>query len=427
MRLPEFDVAVLGAGPAGATVAREMAATGARTVLLEREHLPRCKSCAGGMPVRIERMLPFSIQSVIEDSVAGIQVSHRGQARFDRLDAAPFAYMVMPDRFDKLLVDRAMEAGAELFDASPVLHIERESAGFSIRTAPGAIRSRLLVDRAMEAGAELFDASPVRHIERESAGFSIRTASGAIRSRLLVGADGANSVVAHFSGLGAGLPETCALESEIRALLPALARWRGLVNVDFGYRPSGYAWLFPKQRLLSVGLVRPRRFAPRRHQDLKRYLDHLGLGSAPIERIVGHKLLFRRAHERIAGERVLLVGDAAGLVDEFTEEGIYYYAIRSGEIAARILRHASDSNHGWIGAYNRAVDRELMPELRAARTIARLFYASLSRMPRAMLQISERVQYFWQAFFRVQRGDSGYDNELRRAPIVAPLARLRLR
>ena len=386
MRLPEFDVAVLGAGPAGATVAREMAATGARTVLLEREHLPRCKSCAGGMPVRIERMLPFSIQSVIEDSVAGIQVSHRGQARFDRLDAAPFAYMVMPDRFDKLLVDRAMEAGAELFDASPVLHIERESAGFSIRTAPGAIRSRLLV-----------------------------------------GADGANSVVAHFSGLGAGLPETCALESEIRALLPALARWRGLVNVDFGYRPSGYAWLFPKQRLLSVGLVRPRRFAPRRHQDLKRYLDHLGLGSAPIERIVGHKLLFRRAHERIAGERVLLVGDAAGLVDEFTEEGIYYYAIRSGEIAARILRHASDSNHGWIGAYNRAVDRELMPELRAARTIARLFYASLSRMPRAMLQISERVQYFWQAFFRVQRGDSGYDNELRRAPIVAPLARLRLR
>ncbi|HTE87102.1 MAG TPA: NAD(P)/FAD-dependent oxidoreductase [Dehalococcoidia bacterium] len=386
MRLPEFDVAVLGAGPAGATVAREMAATGARTVLLEREHLPRCKSCAGGMPVRIERMLPFSIQSVIEDSVAGIQVSHRGQARFDRLDAAPFAYMVMPDRFDKLLVDRAMEAGAELFDASPV-----------------------------------------RHIERESAGFSIRTASGAIRSRLLVGADGANSVVAHFSGLGAGLPETCALESEIRALLPALARWRGLVNVDFGYRPSGYAWLFPKQRLLSVGLVRPRRFAPRRHQDLKRYLDHLGLGSAPIERIVGHKLLFRRAHERIAGERVLLVGDAAGLVDEFTEEGIYYYAIRSGEIAARILRHASDSNHGWIGAYNRAVDRELMPELRAARTIARLFYASLSRMPRAMLQISERVQYFWQAFFRVQRGDSGYDNELRRAPIVAPLARLRLR
>ena len=136
-------------------------------------------------------------------------------------------------------------------------------------------------------------------------------------------------------------------------------------------------------------------------------------------------MLFRRAREAIAGTGVLLVGDAAGLVDEFTEEGIFY-AIRSGEIAARIVRRAIDNGHGWLGAYERAVDRELMPELRAARTIARLFYGSLASAPEAMLQISRRVRYLWRAFFRVQRGDSSYDEELRRARIISPLARLLL-
>lgn len=385
MRLREFEVAVVGAGPAGATVARELATSGIQTVLIERAQLPRYKSCAGGIPIRTARILPFPIDGVVEDTIAAIQVSHRGRGRFEKTDQTPFAAMVMRDRFDKLLVDHAIDAGAELVDACPV-----------------------------------------REIRRVDGGFQLQTAAGALRARLLVGADGANSIVARSTRLGAGLTEACALEAEIAAPTETLLRWRGRVNVDFGYQPSGYGWVFPKGRLLSVGLVRPLSLARRLHQELNQYLDSLDLAGAPVERIAGHKVLFRRAHEPIAGPGALLTGDAAGLVDEFTEEGIYY-AIRSGQIAARVLCRQLESRHSWLGAYERAVDRELMPELRAARTIGRLFYGVLSRMPQAMLQLSERVDYLWRAFFRVQHGESSYADELNRARVISPLARWLLR
>jgi geranylgeranyl reductase family protein len=385
MKPTDYDVAVVGAGPAGATAARHLAAAGVRTVLLERASLPRYKSCAGGIPVRTLHELPFPIGSVTEDVITGIRVSYRGRAQFDRLDGDPFAHMVMRDRFDQLLVDHAVAAGAQLMGGTAVR---------SVRPASG--------------------------------NYEIQTEGGLLRSRFVVGADGANSVVAKCTGLGSNLAQACALEAEIAAPSAVHARWRGLVNVDFGYRPAGYGWLFPKQRLVSVGLVLPPGLAARLRDYLAVYVQRLGLGSARVERMVGHKVLFRRANERIAGHGALLAGDAAGLADEFTEEGIFY-AVRSGALAALELRRALDGGQAWLGGYERLIDREIMPELRAARTIARLFYGCMSRLPALTLQVSERVQYLWNAFFRVQRGESTYVAELQRSGAIEPLAGLLLR
>jgi geranylgeranyl reductase family protein len=385
MKPADYDVAVVGAGPAGTTAARHLAAGGARTVLLERARLPRYKSCAGGIPVRTLHELPFPIDAVTEDIITGIRVSYHGRPQFDRLDGDPFARMVMRDRFDQLLAERAVDAGAELVD----------------------------------------DAA-VRSIEAAAGGYELQTERGPIRATFVVGADGANSVVARCTGLGSNLAQACALEAEVAAPLAVHARWRGLVNVDFGYRPAGYGWLFPKQRLVSVGLVLPRDFAGRLRDYLAVYLQRLGLGSANVERLVGHKVLFRRARERIAGEGALLAGDAAGLADEFTEEGIFY-AVHSGMLAARALLGALGGGYRSLSGYERSVDRDIMPELHAARTIARLFYGCMARVPALMLQVSDRIDYLWRAFFRVQRGESSYAAVLRRARVVDPVARLVLR
>ncbi len=374
----DFDVAVVGAGPAGATAARGLATAGARVALIERAWLPRYKSCAGGIPMRTAALLPDGLEAVVEDSVRGLNVSYHGHGRFTRWSKQPFAFMVMRDRFDNFLTERAAAAGAEVLAASPVGAVERCGGGFTL--AVGKQR---------------------------------------LRSRFVIGADGANSVVARGTGLGAGLAESVALEAEVCATRGDLERWRGTVNVDFGYRPWGYGWVFPKQERLSIGLVLPPGGGPELRPQLKTYLAHLGLAGAQIERVVGHKLLFRRGREPIAGGGVLLAGDAAGLADEFTEEGIYY-AVRSGGLAAKAVQRALHDGHEALGAYERAVDRLIMPELRAARRIATMFYLSLRRATRPMLWLSEHVRYFWNAFFRIQQGASSYDRELRRAFWLRP-------
>src|SRR5579885_742910 len=160
----EYDVAVVGAGLDSATAARELAVAGARVALVERARLPRYKSCAGGIPLRTAALLPPGLDAVVEDRVCGLNVSYFGESRFTRWAESPFALMVMRDRFDHFLAQQAARAGADLLTGCPVGAIERSADGCEL-----AIGSRRL------------------------------------RARFVIGADGANSVVARSSGLGAGL------------------------------------------------------------------------------------------------------------------------------------------------------------------------------------------------------------------------------
>jgi geranylgeranyl reductase family protein len=381
----DFDVVVVGGGPAGATAAHGLARRNLRVALIEQRRLPRYKSCAGGVPERTRRLLDFSIEPVIEDTVTGLDITYLGRYGFHRYAKAPIAHMVMRDRFDALLVDEARAAGAE--------------------TLIGA---------------------GVRAVTRDGDGFRVVAGESTLTATFVVGADGANSRVGRAVDLGGGMYENVALEAEVRAPAAALERWRGLINLDVGYRPWGYAWLFPKADRLSIGLVLPEGGGRRLRPDLTGYLDRLGLGDATVERLVGHKIPARRGREPIAAEGALLAGDAAGLTDEFTEEGIYY-AILSGQIAARHIARAQIAGRRWLGSYERAVDRTIMPELRAARTIARLFYSSLRASPWLTFRISRAVPYLWAALFRVLRGESNYDHELNRWPFLPAVAHTLLR
>ena len=202
--MPAFDAVVVGAGPAGSTAARELAAAGARVLVVERADWPRYKACGGGVPLRAERMLPFPIDSVVEDSVERIEVSARGSMTFARDAGGPFARMVMRERFDALLMEHAQRAGAELRTGTAVRGLELNG------------RAQVRAD-GFEAEAEV-----------------------------LICADGAHSPVGRMAGLGLELAECAAWEVEVRGRPERASVAEATALIDVGYDPWGYAWALPQ-------------------------------------------------------------------------------------------------------------------------------------------------------------------------------------
>lgn len=376
----QFDLIVVGAGPSGSTAAREAAAAGAKVLVLDRATFPRYKACGGGIPLRTERLLPFPIDSVVEDSVHLLDVAYRGKHRFVKDSHQPFAHMVMRERFDNLLLERARDAGAEFRPGSTIREASQSRDAVRVSTADGF------------------------------------TAEG----RFIVCADGAHSPVGKMLGLGADIPELPAWEIEVAAPPDVRQRFQSRSLIELGYKPWGYAWVFPKADVLSIGIVIPPQLGSNMKKLVQLYLRRLGLEGAPIEIARGHKIRLRAGTERLSSGRALLAGDAAGLADAFTEEGIFY-AIQSGRIAARnVLRGLSGS--GDLVRYDADIDAEIQVELDAAKSIAYMFYGMLKRAPRPWMFASAHTNFLWNAFFAVQRGESTYAREVARIPVLPRIA-----
>ena len=367
-----WDAVIVGAGPAGATAARRLAEAGASTLLLEKQSLPRYKACGGGVPARTLGLLDdLDIAPVSEGHVDTIDISRFGRHQFRKTSNRPLAWMVMRDRFDQFLTDLATESGATVRDATPVQSV---------------VSTRGI--------------------------YELETPSSIARARHILAADGATGPIARWLGIDSAPTRSAAYEVEVAAPRAALEHWHQAANVDIGYRPWGYGWVFPKQGKLSVGVVT----APKRGRSIRkqtdRYLSRLGLANAEVINVQGHPIRYRRSvEEPVARGRALLLGDAAGLADEFTAEGIAY-AVHSANLAAAAVLNANDP----ADAYNRSINREIQPELDAARTISRLYYWCITTWPWLALKTSQHINYLWRAFFRVMRGDSTYASELARLP-----------
>ena len=141
-----YDVAVIGAGPAGCSAALLLAHKGLSVVLLEKEVLPRYKTCGGGVLHRAFKLLPPGVEKVVERRFNSAQLNFLGtDLNFVVTRTEPIVHMTMRADLDCLLAREAGKAGAEIVESCPVRHVTVRERFVDISTDRGNFRARFII------------------------------------------------------------------------------------------------------------------------------------------------------------------------------------------------------------------------------------------------------------------------------------------
>ncbi len=355
----KVEVLIVGAGPAGATLAYELARRGVKVLLVEKAPFPRRKTCGGGLNLRTVRLLPFDLTPIIENVISGIYFSRRLDHPFARRYPEPFMVTVSREKFDQFLVREAEKAGAFFLDRNPFLSLVPQSDFLQVTTS-----------------------------------------SGSFSTKFLVGTDGANGAVAKKAEIPLLTSHILAVHSDVpSSLLPE--QEPDMIHVDWGSLKRGYAYLFPKNNLLSVS-AGGFGVASQKIKDYQRafWAVRWRKEDAPPFSAAGFFLPLRRRRTPIHRGRCLLLGDAAGLVDPFSGEGIFS-AVRSAQLAAPYLADFLKNGFSSLQPIQEEIDRALTPELECSRLFRELFWRWPSYVHRK-LNTGDR---WWNAMARILRGE----------------------
>jgi geranylgeranyl reductase family protein len=369
-----FDVVIVGGGPAGSLAAYALARQGASVVVLDRARFPRDKPCGGGLTQRALRLLPFAVDAVVEDRIGHVDFRLGYGSSFHRQAGQPLVFMTQRRRLDAFLLEQAVAVGAELRD--------------------GVKASR---------------------IEPEGSGVVVRTDAGDVRARLAIGADGANGISAGAVERPVRRTYCVAFEGNV-PYEAAGERHRGRMTLELGVVPGGYAWIFPKGDHVNVGVAGWDGEGAKLRRHLGRLLDAHGIRPDAVTGLRGHRLPMRAVDAPLSGNGVLLVGDAAGLVDPLSGDGIYE-AAASADAAATVAAHYLEGSAPTLDGYASEVLARLGPLCAASWEWKHAF----DRFPRLSFGIT-RLPFAWPVIQELLRGrlvDPSTSRGLSSLPVLA--------
>ena len=346
--MERFDVAIVGAGPAGCRAAWRLARAGARVAMLDGSH-PREKPCGGGVTGRALDMVRDAIECGPIDAVAirGAAFEH-GSARVQMTFDQPSPELVVASRarFDTALLAAAIEAGATLM-AQRVTDVARDGEEWRIATRGLAVRAGWVI------GADGPNSLVRRRLSRPFARADLSIATG-------------------FFVHGVSSPD---------------------IAIAFEDDPPGYLWSFPRRDHLAVGVC-----AQADHASsatlvpfASRWIARNVPAGSTLERYSWPIPSLRVATlqgEAPAGPRWMLLGDAGGMVDPITREGIFF-ALLSAEAAADSLIDGGDAAARYAARIHATIYDEL---IRAARLKARFFNPHFTTLLLRALEKSAAVR-----------------------------------
>ncbi|WP_240796158.1 geranylgeranyl reductase family protein [Streptomyces sp. RFCAC02] len=378
-----WDVVVVGAGPAGASAARAAAEAGRRVLLLEKAELPRYKTCGGGIIGPSRDALPPGFELPLRDRVHAVTFSLNGRlARTRRSKRMLFGLVNRPE-FDQRLVEAAVKAGAELRTGTAVSRVEQHGP---------AVPDRRTVAVVLTDGETLL-------------------------ARAVVGADGSASRIGAHVGVRLDQVDL-GLEAEIPVPPDVAREWKGRVLIDWGPLPGSYGWVFPKGDTLTVGVISARGEGAATKRYLEDFTTRLGLAGYEPAISSGHLTRCRTDDSPLSRGRVLVCGDAAGLLEPWTREGISF-ALRSGRLAGQWavrIAEAGDAVDARRQAlnYTFAVKSGLGVEMGVGRRLLQVF----AQRPKVVHTALITVRPAWTAFAQITRGSTTLANIVRTHPMA---------
>jgi geranylgeranyl reductase family protein len=345
-----FDVAIIGAGPAGAVAAVRCARSGLKTVVVEKKSLPRSKSCAGGLTakcIRLLRDIDCFNDRWLQRSINQLMIHYPLTGRScELISTEPYLGTVLRPDFDMALANLAVEAGATI----------RESESFiSYELKPGGL-------------------------------IEIQTDQSAIVTRILIGADGFFSRVRkqmfHKMGMAISNPMMFGIECDVPIeQINSLSTDYCHLFFNIG-KQINYAWAFPKKDVVNIGMVldagkgsKTIQLARPVHL-IKIFLQKISgknilwkhVGAAPIP------LFDDSLKPTIQKDNVLLIGDAAGFADAWTGEGIYF-GVKSAVLAHRVVQNAmvDGKQIECLSSYSKLCNKYIFNELKMSYRVSGMF------------------------------------------------------
>jgi flavin-dependent dehydrogenase len=305
---------------------------------------------------------------VLETTLRRIAFTFGLGNRFLRSAGAPLAFGVRRNVFDSFLLEQALAVGAELLD----------------RTTAWGIRS--IADRVV-----------------------LETTSGPISGRVLVGADGANGVVSRHLNDRRAFYHQVGLYAEVpRERLRPDAVDDETIRIDWGTLPSGYGWIFPKRDTVNIGVGTTHRFGSRLRRYFTEFIsaeDILRDGLISDIHLSGHALPTMTSRTCFATDRILVVGDAAGMIEPLTGDGLSQ-AFLGSQLAANAILAALRASKPDLRPYATAIRRHMEPDIAHAHSLQ----AAFNHFPRLFHDLFRNNERPWRAFAEVLQGRASYAN-----------------